>query len=100
MIRIFARNEVGMSEPLESEEPVKVLRPAGEFLLRWCKQSWHIRLQFLVDGFDAQARHASHIHNFGPLIKIIALSTLGQLKLNKSLPSRFEQMRCVRSLFR
>jgi hypothetical protein len=33
MIRIFARNEVGMSEPLESEEPVKVLRPAGELPL-------------------------------------------------------------------
>lgn len=30
-----------MSEPLESEEPVVVLRPAGEFLLRWGKQSWH-----------------------------------------------------------
>ncbi|KAJ4429601.1 hypothetical protein ANN_21787, partial [Periplaneta americana] len=29
LIRIFARNEVGLSEPLESEEPFKVLRPTG-----------------------------------------------------------------------
>lgn len=33
MLRIFARNEVGQSEPLESEEPIKVLRPAGELSL-------------------------------------------------------------------
>lgn len=29
MIRIFARNEVGLSEPLESEEPYKVLPTTG-----------------------------------------------------------------------
>lgn len=29
MIRIFARNEVGLSEPLESEEPYKVLLGTG-----------------------------------------------------------------------
>lgn len=29
MIRIFARNEVGLSEPLESEEPYKVLPMTG-----------------------------------------------------------------------
>lgn len=31
MIRIFARNEVGLSEPLESEEPYKVLPMAGNY---------------------------------------------------------------------
>jgi len=30
LVRIFARNEVGLSDPLESEEPFKVLRPTGE----------------------------------------------------------------------
>lgn len=30
MIRIFARNEVGLSEPLESEEPYKVLPMIGK----------------------------------------------------------------------
>lgn len=30
LIRIFARNEVGLSEPLESEEPYKVLPMAGK----------------------------------------------------------------------
>lgn len=30
LIRIFARNEVGLSEPLESEEPYKVLPMTGE----------------------------------------------------------------------
>ncbi|PSN52174.1 Titin [Blattella germanica] len=30
LIRIFARNEVGLSDPLESEEPFKVLRPTAE----------------------------------------------------------------------
>lgn len=29
MIRIFARNEVGLSEPLESDEPYKVLPTTG-----------------------------------------------------------------------
>jgi hypothetical protein len=28
-VRVFARNEVGLSEPLETEEPVKVIRPPG-----------------------------------------------------------------------
>ena len=28
-IRIFAKNEVGFSDPLETEEPFKVKRPAG-----------------------------------------------------------------------
>lgn len=29
-IRIFARNEVGLSEPLEGEEPVKILPSGGK----------------------------------------------------------------------
>lgn len=29
LIRIFARNEVGLSEPLESDEPYKVLPTTG-----------------------------------------------------------------------
>jgi len=31
LIRIFARNEVGLSEPLESEEPFKVSKPTGRY---------------------------------------------------------------------
>ena len=31
MVRVMARNEVGISDPLEPEEPVKVIRPEG----RW-----------------------------------------------------------------
>lgn len=31
LIRIFARNEVGFSEPLESEEPFKVLPTSGTY---------------------------------------------------------------------
>lgn len=30
LIRIFARNEIGSSEPLESDEPYKVLHSAGK----------------------------------------------------------------------
>lgn len=33
LIRIFARNEVGLSDPLESDEPFKVLPSAGNYLL-------------------------------------------------------------------
>ncbi|NEU34068.1 fibronectin type III domain-containing protein, partial [bacterium LRH843] len=29
MIRIFARNEVGLSDPLETDEPFLVVRPTG-----------------------------------------------------------------------
>jgi len=29
-VRIMARNEVGLSDPLESEEPIKVIRPPGK----------------------------------------------------------------------
>ena len=32
-IRIFAKNEVGFSDPLENEEPFKVVRPPGETLV-------------------------------------------------------------------
>ena len=32
-VRVFARNEVGLSDPLETEEPVKVVRPPGTSLL-------------------------------------------------------------------
>ncbi len=33
-VRVFARNEVGLSEPLETEEPVKVIRPPGNVLFQ------------------------------------------------------------------
>lgn len=29
LVRIMARNEIGISDPLESEEPIKVIRPPG-----------------------------------------------------------------------
>lgn len=32
LIRIFARNEVGLSEPLESEDPYKVLHILGNLI--------------------------------------------------------------------
>ena len=31
-VRIFAKNEVGFSDPLENEEPFKVVRPPGKQL--------------------------------------------------------------------
>ncbi|UYV83624.1 hypothetical protein LAZ67_23001757 [Cordylochernes scorpioides] len=34
LVRIIARNEVGSSDPLESEEPVLVVRPPGEWMCR------------------------------------------------------------------
>lgn len=33
LIRIFARNEVGLSEPLESDEPFKVLPSGGKNII-------------------------------------------------------------------
>jgi len=32
-VRVMARNEVGLSDPLESEEPIRVIRPPGKILL-------------------------------------------------------------------
>ena len=32
-VRVFARNEVGLSDPLETEAPVKVTRPPGTFFI-------------------------------------------------------------------
>jgi hypothetical protein len=32
-MRIFAKNEVGFSDPLENEEPFKVVRPAGMWIM-------------------------------------------------------------------
>lgn len=34
LIRIFARNEVGLSEPLESEDPYKVLHILGNLKIK------------------------------------------------------------------
>ena len=31
-LRIFAKNEIGFSDPLENDEPFKVVRPAGKQL--------------------------------------------------------------------
>lgn len=44
LIRIFARNEVGLSEPLESDEPYKVLPMTGKHLHSFSK--W-------MDSFDS-----------------------------------------------
>lgn len=36
LIRIYARNEIGLSDPLESEEPYEVLQGTGKILfLNW-----------------------------------------------------------------
>lgn len=32
LIRIFARNEIGLSEPLESDEPFKILPSTGKYI--------------------------------------------------------------------
>lgn len=34
LMRIYARNEVGFSEPLESDEPVKIVPASGNFFKR------------------------------------------------------------------
>lgn len=50
LIRIFARNEVGLSDPLESEEPYKVLPSTGQLhtlLLLLCYES----LVYIVNKF-------------------------------------------------
>lgn len=50
MIRIFAKNEIGLSEPLESDEPFKVLPSGGEFKILYsskalkCKITYHIHV--------------------------------------------------------
>lgn len=33
LVRIFARNEVGLSDPLESDEPFLVKKPTGNVLI-------------------------------------------------------------------
>src|SRR5207248_11566675 len=30
LVRIFARNEIGLSDPLEMDEPVRIIRPEGK----------------------------------------------------------------------
>lgn len=51
MIRIFARNEVGLSEPLESEEPLKMQRPSGRLNLNLqCKKSSIMLFFSIVNG--------------------------------------------------
>lgn len=44
LIRIFARNEVGLSEPLESEEPYKVLPMAGKYYPNSNMKDYNIRI--------------------------------------------------------
>lgn len=35
LIRIFARNEVGLSDPLQSDEPFKVLPSTGNYFIKF-----------------------------------------------------------------
>jgi hypothetical protein len=34
LLRIFAKNEIGFSDPLESDEPYKILHGTGKFIIR------------------------------------------------------------------
>lgn len=48
MIRVMARNEVGISDPLEPEEPVRVIRPAGKHHTRNFKRHSGIGKDFFL----------------------------------------------------
>lgn len=50
LIRIFSRNEIGLSEPLESEEPYKVLPVAGNFYILFIYTLVEKNLLFLYYG--------------------------------------------------
>ena len=54
LIRIFARNEVGLSEPLESDEPYKVLPSQGESI---CKSA----SPFFSSPFSISIAHRSRL---------------------------------------
>ena len=44
-VRVFARNEVGLSEALEMEEPVKVVRPPGKKI-----NNFYFKINQTIDG--------------------------------------------------
>lgn len=41
-VRVFARNEVGASDPLELEDPIKIIRPDGKCIRSSCVFLSHI----------------------------------------------------------
>lgn len=51
LIRIYARNEIGLSDPLESEEPYEVLHGTGKILSEFWEME--LNLPILILGHDA-----------------------------------------------
>lgn len=54
MIRIFARNEVGLSEPLESEEPYKVIPMTGKYIFALLEFHFNYLYSILLKHYPGQ----------------------------------------------
>lgn len=57
LVRIFARNEVGLSDPLESDEPFLVKKPTGELTFNTYK---HVFIELLNTGCLISPPHQHH----------------------------------------
>lgn len=52
-VRVFARNEVGLSEALEMEEPVKVVRPPGKKI-----NNFYFKINQTIDSYRHRYKHS------------------------------------------
>ncbi len=61
LFRVFARNEIGLSDALESEEPLSISRPSGRYNVnQFCRFHRFIVLLFVHVGFVSSTQCSSY----------------------------------------
>lgn len=73
-LRIYAKNEVGFSDPLENEEPFKVIRPPGK--IRYTSQSKKMLITQPFTDYNEEEAAEEEKHDDTPSLSFSTTETL------------------------